>query len=53
MANRAEQLGHSSPSITVDVHSQLFDDDLDTVADRLNEAKIRELVRTRCGLTGL
>lgn len=34
-------LGHSSPSVTLDVYSHLFADDLDTVADRLNEAKIK------------
>jgi integrase len=33
-------LGHSSPSVTLDVYSHLFADDLDTVADRLNQAKI-------------
>lgn len=33
-------LGHSSPSVTLDVYSHLFADDLDTVADRLNTAKI-------------
>lgn len=34
-------LGHSSPSITLDVYSHLFADDLDTVADRLHDAKIK------------
>jgi integrase len=34
-------LGHSSPSVTLDVYSHLFADDLDTVADRLHEAKIK------------
>ncbi|MBP2365039.1 tyrosine-type recombinase/integrase [Pseudonocardia parietis] len=33
-------LGHASPSVTLDVYSHLFADDLDTVADRLHEAKI-------------
>jgi integrase len=33
-------LGHSSPSVTLDVYSHLFADDLDTVADRLHAAKI-------------
>jgi integrase len=34
-------LGHSSPSVTLDVYSHLFADDLDTVAARLHEAKIK------------
>ena len=33
-------LGHSSPSVTLDVYSHLFADDLDTVATRLHEAKV-------------
>ena len=33
-------LGHSSPSVTLNVYSHLFADDLDTVADRLHQAKI-------------
>jgi integrase len=33
-------LGHSSPSVTLDVYSHLFADDLDTVAARLHEAKV-------------
>jgi integrase len=33
-------LGHSSASVTLNVYSHLFADDLDTVADRLNTAKI-------------
>lgn len=28
-------LGHDKPSTTLDVYSDLFDEDLDTVADRL------------------
>jgi integrase len=31
-------LGHASASMTLDVHSGLFDDDLDGVADRLDAA---------------
>lgn len=33
-------LGHSSPTVTLNVYSHLFADDLDTVADRLHAAKI-------------
>jgi integrase len=33
-------LGHSSSSVTVDVYSHLFTDDLDTVAARLHVAKV-------------
>lgn len=36
-----KMLGHSSPSVTLDVYSHLFADDLDAVADRLHDAKIR------------
>jgi len=35
-----KMLGHSSPSVTLDVYSHLFPDDLDTVAERMHEAKI-------------
>ena len=31
-------LGHESASITLDVYADLFDDDLDAVADRLAAA---------------
>lgn len=34
-------LGHSSPAVTLTVYAHLFADDLDTVADRLHEAKIK------------
>ncbi|WP_232021315.1 MULTISPECIES: tyrosine-type recombinase/integrase [Pseudonocardia] len=34
-------LGHSSPVVTLRTYSHLFADDLDTVADRLQEAKIK------------
>ena len=30
-------LGHASAALTLDTYSDLFDDDLDAVADRLNE----------------
>lgn len=33
-------LGHSSPSVTLNVYAHLFADDLDAVADRLHQAKI-------------
>lgn len=32
-------LGHSSPTVTLNVYSHLFADDLDTLADRLHEAR--------------
>ena len=31
-------LGHASAAMTLDVYSGLFDDDLDAVADRLDDA---------------
>jgi integrase len=34
-------LGHASAAITLDVYSGLFDDDLDAVADRLDQAAVR------------
>jgi integrase len=34
-------LGHASAAMTLDVYSGLFDDDLDAVADRLDEAAVR------------
>ena len=34
-------LGHASAAMTLDVYSGLFDDDLDAVADRLDEAATR------------
>jgi integrase len=33
-------LGHSSAAMTLDVYSGLFDDDLDPVAERLNDAAV-------------
>lgn len=36
-------LGHSSAAMTLDVYSGLFDDDLDAVADRMDEAFTRNL----------
>jgi integrase len=37
----SRMLGHSSPAVTLKVYSKWFADDLDTVADRLHEAKIK------------
>jgi integrase len=34
-------LGHSSPTVTLGVYSHLFEDDLDRVADRLDDAKTK------------
>jgi integrase len=34
-------LGHASAAMTLDVYSGLFDNDLDAVADRLDEAAAR------------
>lgn len=31
-------LGHSSPAMTLDVYSDLFENDLDTLSKRLNDA---------------
>jgi integrase len=36
-------LGHASAAMTLDVYSGLFDDDLDTLADRLEEHSARTL----------
>lgn len=49
-------LGHSSPVVTLKVYAQLFDDDLDLLADRLNTAKINaaaDQVRTGRPVTAL
>jgi hypothetical protein len=35
-------LGHASAAITLDVYSGLFDDDLDGVAERLDQARPAE-----------
>jgi hypothetical protein len=40
-------LGHSSAAMTLDVYSGLFDDDLDAVADRMDEAFTRSLAAFR------
>lgn len=49
-------LGHSSPSVTLDVYSHLFADDLDVVADRLNDARTKaaaDQVRTNRPVSSL
>jgi len=43
-------LGHASAAMTLDVYAGLFGDDLDAVADRLDEAAARaraDYLRTR------
>jgi integrase len=45
-------LGHASAAMTLDVYAGLFGDDLDAVADRLDEAAARaraDCLRTRDG----
>lgn len=39
-------LGHASAAMTLDQYADLFDDDLDAVADRLDDARSRETVGT-------
>jgi integrase len=49
-------LGHASAAMTLDVYAGLFGDDLDAVADRLDEAAVRaraDSVRTRVNLRPL
>jgi len=43
-------LGHAKASMTLDTYADLFDEDLDGVADRL-DAAIRTTA-TSCGLSG-
>jgi hypothetical protein len=40
-------LGHKSGAMTLDVYAELFDDDMDAVADRL-DAATRRLGVPRC-----
>jgi integrase len=41
-------LGHAKASMTLDVYADLFDDDLEAVADRLDEiARSADFLRTR------
>lgn len=37
-------LGHASAAMTLDVYADLFDDDLDTVSERLDDARARAVV---------
>jgi integrase len=49
-------LGHASAAMTLEVYSGLFDDDLDAVADRLDQAAVRaraDSVRTDRSITYL
>jgi len=41
-------LGHASAAMTLDVYSGLFDDDLDAVAERLDEAAAKAAVPRLC-----
>jgi hypothetical protein len=37
-------LGHASAAMTLDVYADLFDDDLNAISDRLDEAYQRTIV---------
>jgi integrase len=39
-------LGHASAAMTLDIYASLFDDDLDRVAERLNDAALRDQTGT-------
>ena len=39
-------LGHESAAVTLNIYSGLFDDDLDRVAERLNDAALRDQIGT-------
>ncbi len=43
-------LGHAKASMTLDIYADLFDEDLDGVADRWTRRS--DLLRTSCGLAG-
>jgi integrase len=43
-----QMLGHASAAMTLDVYSGLFDDDLESVADRLGEAAAARRVPALC-----
>ncbi len=43
-------LGHASAAMTLDVYGDLFDDDLDAVSDRLDEARAQRVVGILWGL---
>ncbi|MFK3671805.1 tyrosine-type recombinase/integrase [Leifsonia aquatica] len=36
-------LGHASAAMTLDTYADLFDDDLDSVSDRLDQTRARRL----------
>jgi hypothetical protein len=40
-------LGHASAATTLDVHADLFDDDLDTVAEALSKMRAEHLIRQK------
>src|SRR5690348_7027111 len=48
-------LGYASAALTLDTYTDLFDDDLDAVAERLDLARGRSasILRTFCGLRAL
>jgi hypothetical protein len=49
-------LGNKSPTMTLDVYADLFDDDLDAVADRMDAASTQFLadhLRARPAVVGL
>jgi len=46
-------LGHANASMTLDVYSGLFEDDLDQVADRMASAALADSVRTDAVVTAL
>ena len=52
-------LGHASAAMTLDRYADLFDDDLDDVADRLDalraasRGRVADELRTFCGLRPL
>ena len=37
-----KMLGHASAAMTLDIHADLFDDDLEAVATALHDARLRE-----------
>jgi len=37
-------LGHASASMTLDTYAELFEADLDSVAERLNDDRIQKIV---------
>jgi integrase len=46
-------LGHASASMTLDVYSDLFDDDLDAIAGRLDEGLAKTIARQNVGKRGI